>query len=72
MTRWLSLNYNISALSLSSDSTRLLVCLANRVQELELLDNQDIREREREGRLRMFRQLHLPHTQSLDPVIKVR
>ena len=39
MTRWLSLNYNITALSLSSDSTRLLVCLANRIQELELLDS---------------------------------
>ena len=39
ITRWLSLNYNITALSLSSDSTRLLVCLANRIQELELLDS---------------------------------
>ena len=72
MTRWLSLNYNITALSLSSDSTRLLVCLANRIQELELLDSRDIRDQEREGRLRMFRQIHLPQTQALDPIVKVR
>ena len=72
VTRWLSLNYNITALSLSSDSTRLLVCLANRIQELELLDSRDIRDQEREGRLRMFRQIHLPQTQALDPIVKVR
>ena len=45
MTRWLSLNYNITALSVSSDSTRLLVCLAIMIQEIELLDSQDIRDR---------------------------
>ena len=60
------------AMSLSSDSTRLLVCLANRIQEIELLDSRDIRDREREGRLRMFRQIYLPQSQVLDPIVKVR
>ena len=35
---WLSLNYNISAVTLSSDSSRLLVSLANRIQEVEISD----------------------------------
>ena len=37
---WLSLNYNISAVTLSCDSSRLLVSLANRIQEVELSDRE--------------------------------
>ena len=68
MIRWL----NITALSVSSDSTRLLVCLSIMILEIELLDTRDIRDREREGRLRMFRQIHLPQSQALDPIVNIR
>ena len=63
--RWFSLNYNISAVSLSSDSERLLVALSTRIQEVEMEGGR--REEER-----LYRQLHLGHQQALDPVVAVR
>ena len=64
--RWLSLNYNTSAVSLSSDSTRLLVALSARIQEVELVQG---------AGGGVTRQLHLPaalHLGALDPVTTVR
>ena len=65
--RWLSLNYNTSAVSLSSDSTRLLVALSARIQEVELVQG---------AGGGVTRQLHLPATlhpaPALDPVTTVR
>ena len=66
MSRWLSLNYNTSAVSLSSDSTRLLVALSARIQEVELVQG---------AGGGVTRQLHLPatlHLGALDPVTTVR
>ena len=66
MSRWLSLNYNTSAVSLSSDSTRLLVALSARIQEVELVQG---------AGGGVTRQLNLPatlHLGALDPVTTVR
>ena len=66
VSRWLSLNYNTSAVSLSSDSTRLLVALSARIQEVELVQG---------AGGGVTRQLHLPaplHLGALDPVTTVR
>ena len=64
--RWLSLNYNTSAVSLSSCGTRLLVALSARIQEVELVQG---------AGGGVTRQLHLPatlHLGALDPVTTVR
>ena len=65
LSRWFSLNYNISAVSLSADSERLVVALSTRIQEVEMEGGR--REEER-----LYRQLHLGHQQALDPVVAVR
>ena len=68
--RWVSLNYNISGVSLSCDNTKLLVVMANKVQEVELMEKEtDSGERDKFLRRR---QLFLPHTQLLDPVVMLR
>ena len=51
-SRWFSLNYNISAVSLSSDSSRLVVALSTRIQEVEM----ESEVRELGGRERLYRQ----------------
>ena len=56
-------------MTLSSDSSRLVVALSTRIQEVELEDGEV---REVGGRERLYRQLHLGHSQALDPVVAVR
>ena len=70
--RWLSLNYNISAVTLSSDSSRLLVSLSNRIQEIELVSDSHREARDGRDRGHMYRQLYLPQTQVLDLVMQIR
>ena len=58
-------------MTLSSDSSRLVVALSTRIQEVEMEDELTAGGRERE-RGRLYRQLHLGHSQALDPVVTVR
>ena len=45
--------------------------MGNRIQEIELMENRNYNAGT-EGRVKMFRQMFLPNTHALDPIILIR